>query len=208
MVDNRWGWFIMELPALLTCPLIAIFGPVEKSLVAWLAIGLWILHYGNRVLIFPFRLKTQGKKMPISIVLSAMAFNLINGFVNGYYLGFLGHANSNLLALNLWVGILVFFAGRYINMKADKKLIALREEGDGYKIPQGWLFQYISCPNHFGEVIEWVGYAIAFWNLPALSFAIWTFCNLGPRAQNHHAWYKEFFTDYPKNRKAIIPFIW
>jgi hypothetical protein len=35
-----------------------------------------------------------------------------------------------------------------------------------------------------GEIIEWTGYAIACWSLPAAAFAIMTFCNLGPRA--HH----------------------
>jgi hypothetical protein len=45
------------------------------------------------------------------------------------------------------------------------------------------------------------------WNLPALSFAIWTFANLVPRALNHHNWYKDKFPDYPKNRKAVFPFL-
>lgn len=35
-----------------------------------------------------------------------------------------------------------------------------------------------------GEIIEWTGFAIACWSLPAAAFAIMTFCNLGPRA--HH----------------------
>jgi steroid 5-alpha reductase family enzyme len=31
---------------------------------------------------------------------------------------------------------------------------------------------FISCPNHFGEIIEWIGFAVIAWNLPALSFAV------------------------------------
>ena len=53
------------------------------------------------------------------------------------------------------------------------------------------MFNYISCPNHFGEIIEWFGFAIMTWSLPGLSFAIWTVCNLLPRAIHHHAWYKQ-----------------
>jgi 3-oxo-5-alpha-steroid 4-dehydrogenase 1 len=96
----------------------------------------------------------------------------------------------------------------FINIGTDNRLIALRKNGSGYQIPRGWLFEYISCPNHFGEVIEWTGFAIVAWNLPALSFAVWTVSNLVPRALNHHEWYKEKFDDYPKERKAVLPYLW
>ena len=208
MIDNHWGWFWMEVPALLTFPLLAIFGPEEKDALSWILIGLWGIHYINRVLIFPFRLKTKGKKMPLLIALSAIFFNLINGFVNGYYIGFVQGKSGLVLNLFVFTGVALFFIGFVINQIADSKLIALRKKGMGYQIPRGWLFDYISCPNHFGEIIEWVGFAIAARSLPALSFAIWTFCNLAPRANNHHAWYLEHFPDYPKKRKIILPGVW
>ncbi|RZP06573.1 MAG: hypothetical protein EVA44_02745 [Flavobacteriales bacterium] len=31
--------------------------------------------------------------------------------------------------------------------------------------------------------------------------------DLIPRALNHHQWYKNYFSDYPTNRKAIFPFL-
>jgi hypothetical protein len=54
-------------------------------------------------------------------------------------------------------------------------------------------------------MIEWIGFAIAAWSLPAFSFAFWTFANLAPRAALHHKWYQEKFPDYPKNRNPLIP---
>lgn len=33
-----------------------------------------------------------------------------------------------------------------------------------------------------GEIIEWIGFAIACWSLPAAAFAVYTFANLAPRA--------------------------
>lgn len=208
MIDNHWGWFWMEVPALLTMPLLAIFGPQEKDLLSWILIGMWAFHYINRVLVFPFRLKTKGKKMPLLIAFSAVFFNLMNGFVNGYYIGFVKGESRVVSSILVILGILVFLIGFIINNMADTKLIALRKQGDGYQIPKGWLFERISCPNHFGEIIEWIGFAITARSLPALSFAIWTFCNLAPRAKNHHSWYHEYFKDYPKNRKIVIPFVW
>lgn len=208
MISNKWGWFWMELPAFLLFPLLTIVGPREKDLLTWILVGMWGVHYLNRTIIFPFRLKTHGKKMPLTIVFSALFFNGMNGFLNGYYLGFLAPEDTTGITVNLVVGIALFFLGMYINMSTDSRLIALRKENHGYQIPKGWLFRYISCPNHFGEIVEWTGFAIAAWSVPALTFAVWTFCNLAPRALNHHAWYHENFEDYPKKRKALIPFVW
>lgn len=207
-MDNRWAWFIMEFPALVMCPLFVFLGPGEKSDLTWLLVGLWSIHYLNRTLVFPFRLRTAGKKMPLAIVFSALFFNGMNGFLNGYFLGFLAPEVESLLTVNVVIGLVIFFAGMTINHITDTKLIGLRKEQKGYQVPRKWLFEVISCPNHFGEIIEWIGFAIIAWSLPALTFAIWTFCNLVPRALNHHDWYQERFADYPKKRKAIIPWIW
>jgi steroid 5-alpha reductase family enzyme len=205
MIDNKWGWFWMELPAFLIFPLLIIFGPREKDLVSWLLVGLWSLHYFHRTFFFPFRLKTKGKKMPLMIVGSALLFNAINGYLNGYYLGFIAPQDGDISNWNVYVGAAIFCTGFIVNQIADHKLIGLRNSFTGYKIPRGWFFEYISCPNHFGEILEWFGFAIIAWSLPALSFAIWTFCNLVPRALNHHTWYHEHFDDYPVKRKAVFP---
>ena len=102
----------------------------------------------------------------------------------------------------------MFVTGVIINLQSDHILISLRKGNEkGYKIPYGGLFKYISCPNHFGEMVEWIGFAIMAWSLPAFSFALWTIANLLPRAMSHHRWYKAYFEDYPKGRRAAIPFL-
>jgi 3-oxo-5-alpha-steroid 4-dehydrogenase 1 len=78
----------------------------------------------------------------------------------------------------------------------------------GYKIPHGGMFKYVSAANYFGEVLEWAGWALALRSLPSAAFAFFTFCNLAPRADAHHKWYKAKFEDYPANRKAIVPCLW
>ena len=106
------------------------------------------------------------------------------------------------------LGVLIFFIGFYINLHSDRILRNLRAPGEsGYKIPYGGFFKFVSCPNYMGEIIEWAGFAIATWSLPGLSFALWTIANLAPRAISHHKWYKKTFSDYPTDRKAILPFI-
>ncbi|KAA3621560.1 MAG: DUF1295 domain-containing protein, partial [Bacteroidetes bacterium] len=133
---------------------------------------------------------------------------VINGFSNGYYLGTLSepYPVSWFWDVRFIVGILVFVAGAYINFSSDNILLALRKPGEkDYKIPYGGLFKYVSCPNLFGEILEWFGFAIMCWNLPALAFAVWTATNLIPRALSHHRWYLANFDNYPVSRKAVIP---
>lgn len=209
MVSNKWGWMIMELPVLIV---LGIFIYPVKSIipiVSWLMIGFFCLHYFNRVFVFPFRLHTNGKKMPVVIVLSAVFFNIMNGFSFGYYFSHFANYTIEWLTSGYFIaGTLIFFTGMLINWKADDILIHLRKpQESGYKIPQGWLFEKISCPNLFGELVEWFGFAILCRNLPALTFFIWTAANLIPRALSHHKWYKEKFSDYPLERKAVIPFL-
>ncbi len=203
----RWAWMAMEVVSPLTFAHFFWHGSAEKSGVHWLLGGLWIAHYTNRSLIYPLRAHMEGKKIPLSITLSAVFFNLVNGFLNGYWLGNFavfpaGYATS----FPFLTGLVAFLCGATINLLADNKLISLRRHGSHtYAIPRGGLFEWISCPNHFGEIVEWCGFALMAWNLPAMSFAVWTAANLIPRAYSHHRWYLSHFPDYPKQRKAVIP---
>ena len=208
MIDNKLGWFIMEFPTLALFVYFYLTGPLEKDIYKWIIFSVFTLHYVNRIFIFPFRTRTKNKKMPLVIALSAVFFNLVNGSINGYWLGWFAEPYDQIALLHFIPGIIIFITGFSINQYADNKLINLRKKGDtGYYIPKGGLFNYISCPNFFGEIIEWTGFAIMAWSLPAFSFMIWTMANLIPRAINHHQWYKEKFDNYPDKRKAIIPYV-
>lgn len=202
-IDNKLGWIIMELPALLICPAIYFYLKIDLDL-STMFICLWIIHYFNRTIIFPLRIKTKGKKMPMAIVLSAFFFNIVNGSINGY---FLSNINLNSVSILLIIGFLLFVTGLYVNISSDNKLINLRKIKKGYSIPNGGLFKYISCPNFFGEILEWFGFALMTFNIGSLSFFIWTCCNLIPRGLAHHSWYKNKFNEYPKERKAVLPFL-
>lgn len=210
LIDNKLGWFIMEFFVLVVLGYFILTGTNTQTTVNWIIIGLFALHYINRSIIFPLRIKTNGKKMPMSIMFMALFFNLNNGFLIGYYLGeFAVYPIEWLKSPQFIIGTAIFAIGMFINWKSDMILINLRKPGEtGYKIPKGGLFDYISCPNLFGETLEWAGFAILTWSLPGFAFFVWTFANLIPRALSHHKWYQEKFEDYPKERKAVFPFIW
>ena len=211
MLDNRLGWILMELVSPITFALFFFNGNNEKNMALWVFFFLWVFHYTNRSLIYPLRTKTKGKKIPFLIVFFAILFNSFNGWSNGFYLGSLAGAYPEnwMVSPPFLFGISLFFTGAIINIKSDNYLLGLRMPGEKkYSIPRGGLFKYISCPNHFGEILEWAGFAILTWNIAAVAFAVWTAANLIPRAHSHHRWYLKNFPEYPKNRKAVIPFLW
>jgi 3-oxo-5-alpha-steroid 4-dehydrogenase 1 len=209
-ISNRWGWFLMEFPALAVFLVYLLLGKNRIHLIALIVALPYLVHYVNRSLIYPFQIHTAGKKMPLIIAAMAIFFNLINASLLGYYIG-----NLQTNYTTGWIsdprfigGMVIFISGMVMNMKADEYLIHLRKNSrNGYQIPRGKLFRWVSCPNFLGEIIEWAGYALLCWSLPALSFLVWTICNLVPRALDHHKWYKSHFPDYPKKRKAVLPYL-
>jgi len=209
MINNRFGWFLMEFPSLAIFGYYLFFKANLLNVLVLLPAFLWMLHYIHRVLIFPLQIRTARKKIPVLIVLLAFLFNVINGFLNGYwFVQFASDYRSGLLInLRMTGGVILFLTGFVINKYHDSILIKLRPiSGNGYKIPYGGLFKYISCPNFLGEIISWTGFALVAFNLPALSFLIWTLINLITRALDHHRWYIKEFPEYPKERNAIFPF--
>ena len=210
MIPNRMGWIIMELPSLIMFITFSLIGPNQMNIPLLVFFLLYVVHYTNRSIIFPFRTHTSRKLMPLLIVLLAIFFNLINGFLNGYYLGFIaqGYSIEWLYDIRFILGLLLFISGMSINLKYDNMLLALRKSSrNGYAIPAGGLFKYVSCPNFLGEILEWTGFAIMTWSPAALAFLVWTMVNLIPRALDHHKWYLSRFEDYPAERKALIPYV-
>jgi 3-oxo-5-alpha-steroid 4-dehydrogenase 1 len=207
-ISNKLGWFIMELPSFII--ILYFFIISNQSDYAKMLSILWLIHYFNRSFVYPLRIRTDGKKMPMVIVISAIFFNLINSGLNGYFLStFEQYDDSSFQNWTFYLGLSIFAISFVINQISDNILIHLRKPGEtGYKIPKGFLFKYISCPNHLSELLQWSGFAIMAWNYPATCFLIWTAANLIPRSIRHHKWYREHFKNYPKNRKALLPKLW
>lgn len=212
-IGNRLGWVLMELvsPIAFLVPLAAGLAAGAYAVPVYVFAFLWSAHYFNRSLIYPLTMRTSVRSIPLAIVASAILFNAVNGWSNGYYLAspWADYPAEWLRDPRFLAGLALFLVGAAINIDADRRLMRLRRgaERADYVIPQGGLFRYVSCPNHLGEIIEWSGFALACWNLPAAAFAIWTAANLGPRAWAHHRWYQKRFPDYPPERKALIPFV-
>lgn len=210
-LDNRLGWIVMEAPAPLVFALCFLAGEYRASLTAWVFLLMWEVHYVYRAFIYPLGLGGSGKRMPVVVAAIGFLFNALNSYLNGRYLYSFsgGYTNDWPTDPRFIAGLLLFATGYAINRQSDRTLRRLRENGEpGYAIPYGGFYRWVSSPNYFGEIIQWFGWALATWSLVGLMFAVWTAANLAPRALSHHRWYREYFVDYPPERKALLPRLW
>jgi len=213
-IDATLGWVVMEAPSplvFLACWLAAT--PSRRfSATGCVFLALWEAHYVYRAFVFPFRRRGGTRVIPLSIVLMSIAFNVANAYLNARWLYTLGPERpiAWLTDPRFLAGLALFAIGFGINHQSDRILFALRRPGqppgEDYRIPMGGLFRFVSCPNYFGEIVEWTGWALCTFSPAGLLFALATAANLVPRARAHHRWYREKFPDYPQGRKAIVPY--
>lgn len=208
-IPQRTAWIVMESPAVVAWLAIFLAGTHAFETVPLVLAALWQLHYLQRVCVFPFLIRSHGKTTPLAVVAAAIVFNVLNAYVNARWVSELGsYPVAWLSRPSFWIGAALFVAGFVGNVHADAVLRRLRKPGEsGYAIPRGGLYQLVSSPNYLCEIVEWTGWAILGWSLAGTSFALYTAANLVPRAITHHRWYKEKFSDYPRERKAILPFL-
>ncbi|XP_026886225.2 3-oxo-5-alpha-steroid 4-dehydrogenase 1 [Electrophorus electricus] len=209
-VSVRLSWLIQELPAFL----------VPLSLVLWasssramylpnqLLLGMYFCHYFQRTFIYPFLIR-GGKPTPFGSFALAFAFCTCNGYLQARYLSHYAEFPPGWVTHPYFItGSCLWFLGWVINIHSDHILRNLRAPGEtGYNIPRGGLFEYVSGANFLGEIIEWAGFALAVHSIHSAAFALFTSIILSSRAVAHHKWYLVKFEDYPKHRKALIPFV-
>lgn len=206
----RLGWVVMEAAAPLVFAACFMLGS-NITITSVVFLAMWEYHYVHRAFIYPFSLQDSAKRMPWAVITMGLVFNGANAYLNGRYLfSFSGGYNNAWLGdPRFAVGLGLFIAGYIVNRRADSILRGLRKRGEsGYRVANSELYHWISCPNYLGEIVTWVGWAIATWSLAGLAFAVWTAANLVPRARAHHIWYREQFPDYPAGRKALVPGLW
>ncbi|KAF7287766.1 hypothetical protein GWI33_003400 [Rhynchophorus ferrugineus] len=182
------------------------------STTATIALACWSVHYLKRVLETIFVHRFSHGTMPIR-----------NLFKNcGYYWGFTlyvaYHVNHPLFTppplYMQALGLILFVISELGNFSIHILLRNLRPKGTKVrKIPQPdsnpltKLFDYVSCPNYTYEFGAWLGFTILTSCIPAGLFALAGFYQMAVWALGKHKNYKKEFSNYPKNRKAILPFI-
>lgn len=208
-LPTRAAWVLMEFPSSVFFAMFFALGPYALNPVALVLLVAWEAHYAHRTFVYPFSLRTKpGARETLWVVAAGFTFNTTNAFLNATWISSVGYELSWFSDPRFIIGMSLFIGGYATNKWADAALRRLRKPGEtGYKVPRGGLYEWVSCPNYFGELIAWSGWAIASWSLPGFAFALFTAANLLPRALANHAWYLERFPDYPKRRRAIVPLL-
>lgn len=212
-IPNKVGWILMESPVFIAMIILWAFSDRMWQAGPLALFILFEIHYFQRSFIFPLRMRGNSK-MPLGIVLMGMLFNVLNALMQGGWIFFIspdGFYDNWFMKPYIYIGGLIFLAGMAINLQSDSIIRHLRKEGDTrHYIPRGGMFRYVSSANYFGELTEWVGFAIAAWSWSGVVFVWWTFANLAPRAASLYKRYeKEFGTEFTQlHRKKIIPFIY
>ena len=213
-IDNRAGWVLMEAPVFFVMLAIWLTSGASTHVPELVLLCLFELHYFQRSFVFPC-LMTGRSQMPVAIMLMGVAFNTINGILQGgalywypnpdYALG-----TDYLLSFRSIVGLMLFAAGMAINLHSDHVIRHLRQPGDTrHYLPNRGFYRLVTSANYFGEIVEWIGFAVVADTLAAWVFPIWTAANLVPRAHSIYNKYRtEFGTAALGNRKRIIPFIY
>ncbi|XP_055620850.1 probable very-long-chain enoyl-CoA reductase art-1 isoform X2 [Toxorhynchites rutilus septentrionalis] len=186
--------------------------PKAMSLTANIAAVCWTSHYAKRLLETLFVHRFSHATMPLR-----------NLFKNcSYYWAFAGyvayHVNHPLFtepsAVVLYAGLAGFIVSELGNFSIHILLRNLRPAGSTVRkipIPDSnpltQLFNFVSCPNYTYEFLSWLSFSAMTSCIPALIFAAAGMYQMTVWAIGKHRNYKKEFKDYPKCRKAIVPFV-
>lgn len=217
-VNPRLGWFLMELPAMVVFWIFFLAGPRRTETVPMVLAGLWTLHYLNRGFFFPLSIRApKGSKgtFGMLVLVSGWFVTSAHGYMNGTFFSRLApHFTEGWLTdPRFLVGIAVYAVGFVLNVHSDAVVRNLRTKEEieraekVYRVPRGGGFELVSNPAYLGELIMWTGFALFTWSLPGVFILGITAANLVPRALDNHRWYRERFSDYPRDRKALVPYL-
>jgi 3-oxo-5-alpha-steroid 4-dehydrogenase 1 len=217
-VNARVGWLLMELPATLVFWPFFLAGPNAGQTVPMVLATLWGIHYLNRGFVFPLLIrvpKQGGASFGLPVLLVGVFVTSAHGYLNGTFFSRLGqHFTPEWLTdPRFLLGVAIYASGLALNVHSDAVIRNLRskaevERGDKiYRIPRGGGFRFVSNPHYLGELIMWSGFTLFTWSLPGVFILLLSAANLVLRATETHRWYRERFPDYPRGRRALVPFL-
>ena len=89
-MNNKVGWLLMECPVFFVVlyeyiKSLPMYGGLTMNAPYWVFFLIFEFHYFQRSFVFPFLLKGKSK-MPFAIMIMSVVWNLINGYIQGYFL--------------------------------------------------------------------------------------------------------------------------
>lgn len=179
----------------------------------WLAFWLHTAHFIKRELETLFVHKFSNATMPVFNIFKNSSYYWMYAFLCGYFIlhPYYTAPSSSLLIL---VCAALFIFCLISNGYCHIILSNLRKPGDRNKyIPKGFLFDYVTCPNYFFEIAQWLIFSVQTQSLAVLLFALTGAGQMYIWALGKHKLMKKTFDGkegreaYPRGRKVLIPFL-
>ncbi|KYQ94029.1 synaptic glycoprotein SC2-like protein [Tieghemostelium lacteum] len=210
------GWstvFVAEYAGpLLLYPVFYYFAPIiygldrPKHSIQTVALICYSLHYLKRILETIFIHRFSHGTMPLRNLFKNCSYYwgctiMVSYFVN-HPLFTAPSQTKQLIGLTLWA------VGEISNFICHYQLMNLRPPGTTERrIPRGFLFELLSCPNYTVEILAWLGFSIMTQTLTAFVFTLMGAAQMWVWAVGKHRRYRKDFPNYPKSRKILIPFL-
>lgn len=172
----------------------------------------WTLHYAKRILETLFIHRFSHESMPLRNLFKNCAYYWGFAAWIAYYVNHPAYTPPP----NAWLvaGAAGFFVCELGNLSIHLALRNLRSDGSRTRripYPTGnpftLLFRYVSVPNYTYEIGSWLCFSLMTSTASALVFTVAGFVQMTEWAIKKHVNYRKEFPDYPKGRRAIVPFL-
>lgn len=170
-----------------------------------LALVMWVIHYVKRIIETIYVHEFGDMTMPVRNIFKNCTYYYGFAIVVAINVNFFSFGNFTFLTIIGLIGmILSIISNGYCHIMLKR----LRTPGSQeWKIPKGFLFDYITTPNYFCEIMTW-----AFFNVmtgfPIMGIAF-NFCGLYQMwewANQRRAKYEKMFPEY-NVKWTLLPFI-
>ncbi|PVU90540.1 hypothetical protein BB561_004837 [Smittium simulii] len=172
-----------------------------------------LFHYFKRELETVFVHRFSLSTMPYTNIFKNSAhYYILGGLFIAYpnYSPILAEGSpfaSSISDLTLYLSLSLFLFFEFSNLITHITLRNLRPAGTTIRnIPKGYGFDLVSCPNYLFEIMSWVAYSLISRAYIWVFIAFSTFQMFSWAIKKHKRYIKDF-SDYPKTRKAIFPYI-
>ncbi|KAK9471640.1 3-oxo-5-alpha-steroid 4-dehydrogenase-domain-containing protein [Dipodascopsis tothii] len=168
-----------------------------------------LLHFIKREYESAFVHRFSNATMPLkNIFKNSGHYWLISGFNIAYWV-YRPDSRPSIPDGIYYVASALWVYAEVSNYITHINLASLRPAGTKErKIPHGYGFNWVSCPNYFFEILGWFAICIISRSLSSVIFLIVSAVTMWAWAVKKHKRYRrDFAGKYPKNRKVLFPFL-
>ncbi|TRY53187.1 Ubiquitin domain-containing Steroid reductase [Cryptosporidium tyzzeri] len=214
-ISWRLVFFIEYLGPIIIFPIFYFFPTLiygepapPKSISQKLTFALALCHYIKREIETCFVHRFSNATMPIiRLPINCFHYWFIFGASVGYYTFHPKFSPPEFSPVTLYFIAILMCVFESLNFNSHLVLRKLRDRGTKKRgIPYGSGFDLVSCANYFWETLSWICFSFIANCATCWLYTLIAFIQMSQWAMKKHRNYHKEFANYPKHRKAIVPF--